>query len=243
MLFLFCNCKNIVYLYPLVLNPSHMPKSGIIMNRIKHICFDLDGTLIDSYQTIFKTTVKTLQHLKIDEPLLEVEFHKRIGHHFLHIFKDLNIPVTDIEEFIDIYKGYYFDFIDESVIYPGVEDVLKELHQKKIKVSLLTTKGQDQADKIIDHFGLRKYFSLVTGRRKDLPIKPSPEPLHFICNELRVEERNTIMAGDSELDINCGINAGTYSCAVTYGYRSKTELKSAAPDFMIDDIRELLKII
>jgi len=213
------------------------------MRRVKHICFDLDGTLIDSYQTIFKTTVKTLQHLNIEEPLMEIEFHKRIGHHFLHIFKDLNIPVSDIEEFIDIYKGYYFDFIDDSVSYPGVTDVLKELYGRKIKVSLLTTKGQDQADKIIDHFKLRKYFSLVTGRRKDLPIKPSPEPLHFICNELRVEESETMMVGDSELDINCGKNAMTYTCGVTYGYRTKEELKSAGPDFMINEIGSLLKLI
>ncbi len=213
------------------------------MQKIKHICFDLDGTLIDSYQTIFKTTLRTLQHLKIKEPLAEVEFHKRIGHHFLHIFKDLDVPVSDIEEFIDIYKGYYFDFIDESVIYPDVIDVLKHLHRKKIKVSLLTTKGQDQADKLIDHFNLREYFSLVTGRRNDLPIKPSPEPLYFICSELRVEQSNTLMVGDSELDINCGKNAGTYSCGVTYGYRTRAELKSASPDFLIDDIKGLINII
>ncbi len=213
------------------------------MKKIKHICFDLDGTLIDSYQTIFKTTVKTLKYLNIKEPLLEIEFQKRIGHHFLHIFSDLNIPVTDIEEFIDIYKGYYFDFIDESVIYPGATDVLDKMHRQGIKISLLTTKGQDQADKIIDHFRLRKYFSLVMGRRKDLPIKPSPEPLHFICNELRVEEAKTIMIGDSELDINCGKNAGAMSCAVTYGYRSKEILEPENPDFFIDKISELLSII
>ena len=111
------------------------------MKRIKHVCFDLDGTLIDSYQTIYKTTVRTLEHLNIKEPLLEIEFHKRIGHHFLHIFNDLNIPVTDIEEFIDIYKGYYFDFIDESLIYSGVEDILGKLKKERIKISLLTTKG------------------------------------------------------------------------------------------------------
>lgn len=213
------------------------------MKKIKHVCFDLDGTLIDSYQTIYKTTVRTLEHLKIEEPLLEIEFHKRIGHHFLHIFSDLNIPVTDIEEFIDIYKGYYFDYINDSVIYPGVEDTLKELKKKRVKISLLTTKGQDQADKIIDHFNLRKYFSLVMGRRKDLAIKPSPEPLYFICNELQVEEANTIMVGDSELDINCGNNAGAISCAVSYGYRSGDYLAAAKPAYIVDEIKDLLKIL
>ena len=213
------------------------------MKKIRHICFDLDGTLIDSYQTIYKTTVKTLRHLKIEEPVVEMEFHKRIGHHFLHIFNDLNIPVTDIEEFIDIYKGYYFDFIDDSVVYPGVEKVLKELHRNRIKISLLTTKGQDQAEKIIDHFNLRKYFSLVMGRRKELPIKPSPESLHFICNELQVDESATMMVGDAELDINCGKNAGALSCAVTYGYRTVDMLRSVNPDFIINDIEEILKIV
>lgn len=213
------------------------------MKRIKHICFDLDGTLIDSYQTIYKTTIRTLEHLNIREPLLEIEFHKRIGHHFLHIFNDLNIPVTDIEEFIDIYRGYYFDFIDDSLIYPGVEDILGKIKNERIKISLLTTKGQDQADKIIDHFKLRKYFSLVMGRRKELAIKPSPEPLHFICNELRIEETSTVMVGDSELDINCGRNAGTYTCAVSYGYRSAELLESVKPDYVINEIKDLINVI
>jgi phosphoglycolate phosphatase len=210
--------------------------------KIKHVCFDLDGTLIDSYQTIYKTTVKTLEHLKIEEPLIETEFHKRIGHHFLHIFDELNIPVTDIEEFIDIYKGYYFDFIDESFLYNGVTEVLNQLNKDGIKISLLTTKGQDQADKIINHFGLRKYFSFVMGRRNNIAIKPSPESLLFICDELNVEESQTIMVGDSELDINCGKSAKAYSCAVTYGYRTKEILIKENPDFIIDNIGELLSI-
>ncbi len=213
------------------------------MRKIKHICFDLDGTLVDSYETIYKTTVKTLQHLKIDEPLPEPEFYKRIGHHFIHIFSDLNIPVTDIEEFIDIYKGYYFDFIDESVLYPGVTHVLNQLKKEGIKISLLTTKGQDQADKIINHFNLRKYFAFVMGRRNGIAIKPSPESLHFICSELSVEESETIMVGDAELDINCGKNAGAFSCAVTYGYRSKEMLEVENPDFIIDEIGELLSFV
>ena len=213
------------------------------MKKIKHVCFDLDGTLIDSYKTIYKTTVKTLLQLGIEEPPPEAEFHKRIGHHFLHIFRDLYIPVTDIEEFIDIYEDYYFDFIDDSVIYPGVPEVLKELKKDKIKISLLTTKGQDQADKIIDHFELRHYFSLVMGRRKDLAIKPSPESLHFICNELMAAETETLMVGDSELDIICGKNAGASSCAVTYGYRSGEILHSVGPDFIVDKADELIKII
>ena len=124
-----------------------------------------------------------------------------------------------------------------------MENTLKALKKDRIKISLLTTKGQDQADKIIDHFNLRKYFSLVMGRRKELDIKPSPEPLYFICNELQVEESDTIMVGDSELDISCGNNAGAFSCAVSWGYRSRDHLAAAKPDYIIDEIKELLQIL
>ena len=199
------------------------------MANFKHICFDLDGTLVDSYQNIYNTTIKALQVLNIKEPLHEIEFQKRIGYHFLDIFKELNIPVSDVEEFINIYKGFYFDFISSSQLYTGVEETLDKIKSKDIKISLLTTKGQDQADKIIDHFNLRKYFSLVMGRRNGIAIKPSAEPLLNICKELKVNPTESLMVGDSELDIQCGKNASAKTCAALYGYRTEDNIRLEEP--------------
>lgn len=213
------------------------------MNKFKHICFDLDGTLVDSYLNIYNTTVKALKVLNINEQVHEGEFQKRIGHHFIDIFKDLNIPVTDVEEFINIYKSYYFDFIDNSKLYDGVEVVLNKLNSLGIKISLLTTKGQDQADKIINHFNLRKYFSYVMGRRNGLAIKPSAEPLQLICKALDIEPSQTLMVGDSELDIQCGKNALAKTCGVLYGYRSEDFIKQEIPDYLITEIQQLLEFV
>ena len=212
-------------------------------STIQHICFDLDGTLIDSYQTIYKTTKKTLEFLKIAEPLHEKDFQNKIGHHFLDIFSDLNIPVIDLEEFINLYKGFYFEFINESILYEGAENVLDDLKQRDLKISLLTTKAQDQADKIIDHFSLRKYFNLVMGRRENVSIKPAAEPLLKICRELNVDVSKTLMVGDSELDINCGKNAGSKTCAVSYGYRDIETLQLEKPDYIIGTLREINSIL
>jgi len=211
--------------------------------NIKHVCFDLDGTLIDSYNTIYKSTIKAMEFLEINEPLEGKEFQKRIGHHFLRIFNELKIPVPDIEHFINVYKNYYFDFIDESNIYPGAVEILEVLNSKNISVSLLTTKVQDQAEKIIDHFKLKKYFSLMTGRRDGMGIKPLPEPLLFICAKLNVPVINTLMVGDSELDIRCGKNAGALTCAAAYGYRSLEALSAEKPDYIISGINGLLEFI
>ncbi len=212
-------------------------------SSINHIVFDLDGTIIDSYQTIFKTTLKVLKELKINTPIDEKEFYKRIGQHFIDIFREMNIPVNDFEKFIGIYKDHYFDFINDSEIYPGVIETLHSLVEKRIRISLLTTKVQSQADKIINHFNLRKYFSFVMGRRDGIANKPSAEPLLFICGKLNVEPKNTLMVGDTELDIQCGKNAGTRTCGAAYGYRTKEQLVNESPDFIISNITELNDLV
>ena len=146
-----------------------------------------------------------------------------IGKHFVDIFEELKIDVNDFEKFITIYKALYFDFMDSSYLYPGVEEILNYLKRKQIKVSLLTTKVQDQAEKIVDHFNLRSSFDYLMGRRNGLAHKPSPEPLLVICKELQILILSqTLMIGDTELDIQCGKNAGSKTCGVLYGYRYKS---------------------
>lgn len=210
---------------------------------IKHCCFDLDGTLVDSNKTIYNSTAYALGKLGIDFNVSEDLFALKIGQHFVDIFNAFNIDVPDFEKFITIYKINYFEQMEYSKAYNGVEETLASLKDRNIKVSLLTTKIQDQADRIIDHFDLRKYFNLVMGRRDGIAHKPSPEPLLKICIDLAVDVKNTLMAGDTELDIQCGKNAGSYTCGVLYGYRTKELLEIEKPDFIIGDIREILEVV
>jgi len=210
---------------------------------IKHVCFDLDGTLVDSKTTILDSTKAALDDLNISHDIPEDIFSNMIGKHFVDIFQELKMDTVDFDQFISIYKAYYFDFIDHSFLYPHVEETLNYLQEKEIKVSLLTTKVQEQADKIIDHFDLRSSFNYVMGRRDGLAHKPSPESLLFICRELQVNPDETIMVGDTELDIQCGINAGSKTCGVIHGYRTKEQIEKEKPDFIISKLEELGKFL
>ena len=185
-----------------------------------------------------------MEQLNINSEFDEEKFNDMIGMHFIDMFCELNIDVPDFEEFINIYKKLYFDFIDESKLYPEIEDTLSFLKNgKDLKISLLTTKGQDQAEKIIDHFGFSKYFDFVMGRREGIAHKPSAEPLLFICNELEVDTKNTMIVGDTELDILCGKNAGATTCGVTYGYRTRESLKKNNPDYLIYEFSEIKSLM
>ena len=211
-------------------------------NKINHICFDLDGTLVDSKNTILESTKAAFDKLNIKYKISEDVFNNMIGMHFVDIFKELQIEDVDFEQFISIYKSLYFDFIDYSNLYQGVSETLKYLKEKQIKISLLTTKGQDQAEKIIDHFNLMPSFNYLMGRRNGLAHKPSAEPLLFICKDLQVEPAETLIVGDTELDIQCGKNAGAKTCGVVYGYRTKEQIEKEKPDLIISALNELMKL-
>jgi HAD superfamily hydrolase (TIGR01549 family) len=212
------------------------------LKMIKHICFDLDGTLVDSRDTILESTKAALDQLKIRYKIDEDIFTNMIGMHFVDIFEKLEIEVNDFEKFITIYKSLYFDFMNSSNLYPGAREILKYLNKHQIKVSLLTTKVQDQAEKIINHFNLHSSFNYLMGRRDGLDHKPSPDPLLHICKELKVEPSQTLIVGDTELDIQCGKNAGSKTCGVLFGYRTEEQLEKEKPDFLISGLNELKNI-
>lgn len=214
-----------------------------MVTNIRHICFDLDGTLIDSHKTIYNATLKSLSDLNIPAEIDEEIFREKIGMHFVDIFNDMNILVNDFEEFIKIYKNNYFSFIDDSVLYADAETVLSEFSSQGFKLSLLTTKAQDQAEIILEHFNISKYFDLIMGRRNGMEHKPSAEPLLLICKELCVSPAESIIVGDTELDILCGQNANTKTCAIIHGYRTENSIAKYNPDFVVKDLKELKKLL
>jgi len=207
------------------------------------VVFDFDGTLVSSHETIYKTTLYALEKVGINQEIPEELFYRKIGLHFENIFQDFGFSVPNFEEFIKIYKSNYFSYLSSSLVYDGVCEILALLNQKKIKTALLTTKGQDQAELLLNHFGLSDYFTYVMGRRPGIAHKPSPEPLLKICEELSIEPNRSLIVGDTEMDIICGKEAGAKTCAVTYGYRERDFLEKQNPDFLIDKILNLEYIV
>jgi phosphoglycolate phosphatase-like HAD superfamily hydrolase len=211
--------------------------------NISLVVFDLDGTLISSHETIYKSTVDALKKVGVNNEMDQKQFNKMIGWHFEDIFDVYGFKVPDFENFIRIYKSVYFNYIDSSYLYEGVKYILDYLQKKNIVTGLLTTKAQDQADLLVEYFGIKNNINYVMGRRPGLAHKPSPEPLIKICNDLGVDVSSTMIVGDTEMDIECGRSAGAKTCAVCYGYRTVEELKALSPDFIIDNIAGLEYIV
>ncbi len=100
-------------------------------------------------------------------------------------------------------------------------------------------------NKVQDHEIEYRYFNseiflTFMGRRDGIAHKPSAEPLIIICKELNIDVNKTLMVGDTELDIQCGKNAGAKTCGVLYGYRTKELLEVENPEYLVNSIEDII---
>jgi phosphoglycolate phosphatase len=147
-----------------------------------------------------------------------------------------------LQRAIAIFEPYYLEHcMDQTVPYPGVVEMLEFLRfQKKVLVS---NKPYTMVLKTVKHLKWEKYFELILGGDSTRNKKPHPEPILKALNFLGLDPKSALMIGDGTTDIQAAKAAGLATCAVTYGYRSKTELERWNPDFLIDQLQDLKNIL
>jgi len=205
------------------------------------ILFDLDGTIIDQKTTILKClnillkkydTSYSIDELMplIGKPLKEI-IKRKVGSEKLA--KKLRMEYREI---------YVKNYLEETRIYDGVEELLMELRKRKIKTGIITSKLGDVARSFLKDLKINHLFDVVVGEG-DAEMKPSPAPVIFACKMLKEKLGNCVVVGDSEDDIITGKNAGAKTIAVLWGYRNRKQLENVNPDYMVGSVEHLRTVI
>jgi len=214
-----------------------------MLNHITAIVFDLDGTLIDSSRDIWRSINLALKELGL--PGVDLEQVKReIGpgpSAFIRsILSDGRLDVAD--KLLEVYEGVYSrNCTQETKLYPGVKEVLEYL--TPYKLALTTNKPRFIADKILNHFDLAGRFRVVLGPEDVVKLKPDPEMILKALDSLDEPPEKAMVIGDTPFDIIAGKRAGTITCGVTYGYCPPGLLEEKKPDFLIDRLDELMRLL
>ena len=200
--------------------------------------FDVDGVLIDSAADICGSIRTVLANAAFPE--CSDEFLRRyIGRHLMDLFRDLRPAVTtdQIDAMVAEYRATYHGrgHVGTSV-YPGVAEALGRLSGRK---STATTKGTPATRSILGQFGLLDFFDHVQGT-DGFPAKPAPDVVLRSVDTFGVRPEDCLFVGDSAADMDAGRRAGVRICAVRYGYGRHEELERFAPDYWIDDLRDLV---
>ncbi len=212
------------------------------MSNYQLLLFDLDGTIVNSMYDIGDAMNHTFRTFGKNEiPYSDIP--AMVGGGIRKLLVDAFGEQADIDEIHHIFYQYYSEhYVDKTRAYLGVTSALEQL--EGIKKGIYSNKPHRYTQGIIEKLALKKYFIYVQGARPELyPTKPNPAGILYALDELGIAPKHTLFIGDSTHDIQAGKAAGTGTCAVTYGYRSPQVLSAEKPDFMIDDLSELVKIV
>ena len=126
-------------------------------------------------------------------------------------------------------------------LYPGVYETLETLKQQGLTLTIASSRSHASLDQYVTELGLSSIISYVLGADDVQEGKPQPEAVFKTLDKYGFSAEEALMVGDSIFDIQMGINAGTRTCGVSYGNGTRESLASA--DWIIDDFREILKLI
>ena len=191
------------------------------------IYFDLDGTLTDPKPGITRSIQYALQRL--DHPTIptEDELTWCIGPPLRTSFVRL-LGDHAADRAVALYRERFSDIgLYENAVYDGIDDVLTSLRVSGHRLFVATSKAHVFADRIIDHFGLRKHFERVFGAEYDGTRADKSHLLEYALKQVAVDSSKTLMIGDRSHDMIGARNNGMKGIGVLYGYGSRDELLGA----------------
>ena len=216
---------------------------------IKLLIFDLDGTLIDSRLDLVHSVNASLRHLgrpQLSEDLIA----SYVGDGAPMLIRrtlgadadDENLVRHGLEFFLAYYKEHK---LDHTTVYDGMREALVAIRNSQNgvprKMAVLSNKPVNASRAIIEALGLGEFFISVYGGNSFATKKPDPEGAQTIVREAGVRSEDTLIVGDSAVDVNTGLNAGLWTCAGTYGVSPHT-LEAAKPDVVVDTAQELAEL-
>jgi phosphoglycolate phosphatase len=213
------------------------------MSDVDVIFFDVDGTLIDARQDIVNAMNYALRSMKFPEKSFD-ELVSYIGTGVKDLVRG-SLGTRDeslVDRAAQIYGGYYVQHpADEAKLYPHVQETLEYFKDKK-KV-ILTNRYARFADAALKALEIRKYFEEIIGGDNEKCIKPSVCVLDPYVLKSGIDKEKMLIVGDMTIDIETGKNSGIKTCWVTYGLGKKQSVEPLNPDFVVNDLIELKRII
>lgn len=215
------------------------------ISKLELIIFDLDGTLVNSVPDL-TDAINYVLNLEGDEMFGTDDVQKMVGSGMRVLVEEASKKVgsnASIDELlVDFKERYNQNMIVKTKPYQQVEETLQQL--SGFRKAVLSNKLDAFTKRVIAGVGLEENFELVLGANTDIyKSKPSAEGIQYILKTLDVKPEHAMIIGDSTHDIHAGKHAGIGTCSVTYGYRSEELLRKENPDFVIDNLSELLAIV
>lgn len=213
--------------------------------RYREIFFDLDGTLTDPYEGITRSVEHSLKYFDIDVADRR-ELKCFIGPPLWESYmKYFGFTKTEADEAVKRYREYFsVTGLFENEVYEGIPELLTELKEAGLRLTVATSKPAIFSQKILERFDLAKYFDFLSGSELDGTRVKKAEVIEYAIDNLGITDRSSIlMIGDRLHDIEGAHKCGVDACGVLWGYGDRAEHTACGADYIVETLNELKEII
>lgn len=212
--------------------------------KYRDVLFDLDGTLTDPAEGITNSVAHALRRMGMTPPPKE-NLLSYIGPPLTYGFTEYGgVPESEAAHAVELYREYFADRgLLENEMYGGVPELLRTLKETGVGVYLATSKPTVYSKRILEHFGIAKYFDGVVGSELDGRRVDKAEVIRFVLDTYGIPRDTAVMVGDRKFDISGALAEGIDAIGVSYGYGSEGELRTAGTDVIAASPAELSELL
>jgi phosphoglycolate phosphatase len=210
----------------------------------RNLLFDLDGTLTDPREGIVRCFQHALRRLGAEVPE-EAALERHIGPPLRNALREL-LPgrEAEIERAVEAYRERFAPIgMFENRVYTGIPELLKALVQAGNTLHLCTSKPRPFARRILEHFGLERYFASIHGSELDGTRNDKRELLVYLLGRERLTPARCLMLGDRHFDVEAASHCGVASVGVLWGYGSREELEAAGAAWLAESPEALRALL
>lgn len=208
----------------------------------KTIFFDLDGTLTDSGEGIINSVCLALNHYNIPIPSREA-LRVFVGPPLHETFQKFGVPADKTDEAVEVFRSRYTTVgIFENSPYPGIRELLETLTAHGHRLFVATSKPENMAIQVLEHFDLAHYFEMICGATLDRSRIEKSDVIAYLLDQADAVD-NTVMVGDTAFDVLGAASHGIPTIGVSWGYGTVADMQSAGAAAIAHTPQALLKLL
>lgn len=215
------------------------------MPNFSHILFDLDGTLTNPGLGIGNSLKYALRQMQIDGYSNEI-LERFVGPPLQDGFKNLfGLNERNTELAVEHFRVYFGEKgLYENIPYPGIGELLEELHLSGKRIYVVTSKLEKYAKMIIRHFEFDRYIDDLIGAEATGKHSGKGQLINELMERNRIPATSSVvMIGDTQYDMIGAKENEISSIAVSYGFGTIEILNNCNPDYLVDSVDELAELL
>lgn len=213
--------------------------------KIKALCFDVDGTLSDTDDLYVQKVTRFFPRFLFKDPDHSarrfVMWMEAPGNALLGLADTLNLDdeMVAVINWLSLHRKHSSK---QFLLVPGVDELLKQLHGR-YPMSVVSARDERGTMAFLEQYDLVKYFDVIVTGLSAPHTKPYPDPILLAAQKMNVAPENCLMIGDTTVDMRAGKSAGAQTVGVLCGFGEEPELKKMGADLILKDTPTLLEIL